>query len=582
MEKPNEVTQIRKLLKAKNLWMKKSSEGTNSLLRSVSVCLYFTERYSDNIKNLMMSFFNLQYVPKLTSENQLKIKERYLENMFRLEFERLNLDILSKLFNVELVIYFYENSSLKKEIFNSEAPVQIKLARISELHYVGLFSVKQKESFVHVQNIVLSMIESVHNNKRFQFLNLNNSKLLNFDYLKWYSQSTLIETTDSSFNLIDYSLYLLNTEDDSLTNGGLDDDSFHNKTNHKNVGFEIISLFKKRRNSKKSNRETNSFPQQRLILDGFANRTILLNTNHCNSIRNQRKITSSKKQENQLIQHKNSDILKEFYEFDSIKNQSNFNLNNFTGDIDIYADHDLVCSQKKNEMASRKNSTFDDFSAFGEKNFINSDKHEHSNLGEFKGKDRNASLNDVDTKTNLLNPGVSTEGNRDQKTVKESLKDKLKKKKLEDQKNGKTDPIKGFPINEIFYNQPKSLSTNIEVKQTSQSVTDNRQDPSHKFITELKGAQLGKEKYSETVESKVYQGVLKFFDDKNGFGFFQIVKENNLEDVFVYKSEFDKANIKIESLKPIKNMYNQTFSFQIAIYYVSSDRRKKAINIKLV
>ena len=94
--------------------------------------------------------------------------------------------------------------------------------------------------------------------------------------------------------------------------------------------------------------------------------------------------------------------------------------------------------------------------------------------------------------------------------------------------------------------------------------------------------QFGKEKYTEIVENRVYQGILKFFDEKNGFGFFQIVKENEFEDVFVYKSEFDKANIKVESLKNLKHIFSQTYSFQIAIYFANSDRRKKAINIKPV
>ena len=159
MDKLSDVTHIQQLLLQKDLWLKKSSEGANSLFRAISVCLYFTERYEEVIRKLVISFFYQGYAPSFKNEIQLKMKDRYLQNVSLFEFEPLNLEIISCLFNVEINMFYLQDQQLKVDCYKPESQLHIKLVRISEMNYAALFSRPQKEIYSFVQNIVLSLVE---------------------------------------------------------------------------------------------------------------------------------------------------------------------------------------------------------------------------------------------------------------------------------------------------------------------------------------------------------------------------------------------------------------------------------------
>ena len=55
-----------------------------------------------------------------------------------------------------------------------------------------------------------------------------------------------------------------------------------------------------------------------------------------------------------------------------------------------------------------------------------------------------------------------------------------------------------------------------------------------------------------------------------------------VEDVFVYRSEFDQAGIDMSTVRLAKHNTILTFEFNLAFYFGKYQRSKKALNLKLV
>ena len=91
-----------------------------------------------------------------------------------------------------------------------------------------------------------------------------------------------------------------------------------------------------------------------------------------------------------------------------------------------------------------------------------------------------------------------------------------------------------------------------------------------------------KKKKKSSGESRVYRGSMKFFDEKNNFGFLSTTINGKLEDVFVYRSEFDQAGIEMSTVRMAKHGTILTFEFNLAFYYGKYQRSKKALNLRLV
>ena len=567
MEKQTPLAHLHDLLLQNNLWPKQASEGAHSLLRALSVCLYFTERYHSSLQHILLSYFKLRYPPLLKSPAQRKTLDRYFENMSLLEFEPLTLKIISVLFNTNITVYFLENSLLKKHAFSVQSSLHLSLIRISEQSYAALFPKEQKLHFILAQNIVLSLAEAVIGSSSFELKNHNSGKLVNYDFDKWAFQSAALNSLSLSKPLINFNLFLVSPTPQIQTKTQV----FNQKNEF--VGSEIISLFRKRKNSNPKKNELPVFKQHLFNLSNLAQQARTSKQTHNKNPPKKNGNNKLQNKEKTLIISQFDNALGDFFEIDLL---SNFNYpDSQPTDLELSPITDLPETNTR-LFETRKNSEIEDFAVF-----LPNDEYSLT-VNPLFGSTK------IHKSPDKLIPGNSDIFQKDQSTSplkseksklpKVSLKEKLLKKQISTNLKIDFSSINYFHENSV--NQPKLFQ--INEKQTIYNFPELKTEQSQKLISELKNMQFGKEKYTEIVENRVYQGILKFFDEKNGFGFFQIVKENEFEDVFVYKSEFDKANIKVESLKNLKHIFSQTYSFQIAIYFANSDRRKKAINIKPV
>lgn len=88
-------------------------------------------------------------------------------------------------------------------------------------------------------------------------------------------------------------------------------------------------------------------------------------------------------------------------------------------------------------------------------------------------------------------------------------------------------------------------------------------------------------KNDEIEENKRYRGRLKFFDEKNNFGFLTLLEDETV-DVFVFGSEFQRSKIPINELKAQIFPNPIYLEFDIVFYWGRHGKSKKAVNIVVI
>ena len=86
----------------------------------------------------------------------------------------------------------------------------------------------------------------------------------------------------------------------------------------------------------------------------------------------------------------------------------------------------------------------------------------------------------------------------------------------------------------------------------------------------------------QAYDNRRYEGKLKFFDQKNNFGFITTVVEGQQEDIFVYGSEFENSGISLQIVKQAKKGVSMNLRFNIVYYFGKYKNSKKAVNLEFI
>lgn len=86
----------------------------------------------------------------------------------------------------------------------------------------------------------------------------------------------------------------------------------------------------------------------------------------------------------------------------------------------------------------------------------------------------------------------------------------------------------------------------------------------------------------EVVDPTVHRGVVKFFNDRNNFGFITTTINGVSEDIFAYRSEFEDRVQTHPIFKCPRLGANLVFEFNICTYFGKYKKSKKAMNIRVV
>jgi cold shock CspA family protein len=134
----------------------------------------------------------------------------------------------------------------------------------------------------------------------------------------------------------------------------------------------------------------------------------------------------------------------------------------------------------------------------------------------------------------------------------------------------------------VSHKMMNDLNTSISIYQTQSPIIDESMATEHPEVVNKVSEEQVKQYFSETIESVIRHGMVKFFDDKNSYGFITFEGSSGSEEIFVHKREFQRAKICIKIVREIKMGAKLSITFQISKYFKKEKENRKAVNLALV
>lgn len=564
-------------LRMSGYWYKRSPEGRQSLMRALSNALYFTEIYHDEIQRKIIRFYISNHSYKGFQEYLKTVQSvrLFIENPSLPQFETLNLLIFAHMIRQRVKLYYSDSISLCSQILYSKTPQTLKIVRLFDNHYSALFRNSFEPAAAFIQNILLNIIDSLPGRPRRMLKDFNSGQYINFEFERWISASSLsihdIQSNDQQAQP---------DETPAVEQSSKQDSSLAN---------EILSLFRKRK-------QLSDFDQCISQIEDQYNDAlkILVANNDLES------------PEDLIMLLMLSD------ERLSANDPSNrFIINGATirdMPLDIFdteASSVPLSGEDFSPEVSQREQKCQVLDAPGLQRFqlsrcsLSPDK---TDIGEFESKRPEGSQFGKISLGHVRCRGSSEGfGSLMANKVSESITSPLDEEAL----NKKSSPLNGPPAaqhsqqEDNLQQEKLSLKDKVKKKLTKKDIepfftppaTDSvpmqgggliRSNRELGVVSNFEPQQRGQSIPRESMDQKIYQGTLKFFDEKNNFGFITTLFGDSWEDIFVYGTEFQKSGISLDYIQTAKfgNVIN--LRFNVAIYFGKYKQSKKATNIVLL
>jgi hypothetical protein len=261
--KGNGESDIRQVAKSKDFWIKLVSEGTNCLMRAISNALYFTETCHESIQKATLDYFAAN-VRKGAFELTLNNDSicLYPLSPFLPEFERINLQIVSRIYRVRICVYSREVELLYTVGGSGDSEGEIHIIRLGDAHYASLERLQRIPAFIFAQNFVLSIVENTIEKSGFQLQRYNKEHLVNFDYLNWRLNSGLREFNGNALPVAYRQNLFANNSADLDASNSLSDKGSGVNNSKDSVGSVIVSIMKARQKQTAHWKPSNSFEKK--------------------------------------------------------------------------------------------------------------------------------------------------------------------------------------------------------------------------------------------------------------------------------------------------------------------------------
>jgi len=180
---------INTLFEENGLYRKKLPKDSDSLMRAVSDALYFTTNHHANIQEILFKHLTQliasdKLTPRLSGfqGNSMMLKD-FCNNPQLPGFEKTNLELISLLFKVRVVLYTTSDDHvLTATIFNHNYSNTIELFRTKTSHYNAVFTKNFIEKSGACQNILLNLIDRALNGNSTEWKDLNKDQYVNLTY----------------------------------------------------------------------------------------------------------------------------------------------------------------------------------------------------------------------------------------------------------------------------------------------------------------------------------------------------------------------------------------------------------------
>jgi len=596
-----EWERFHKLLNDNNLWSKLDQENKHSLLSAVSTALFFTSVHSDAVKKMIKDYLISQMQHEKCqwmSDMSASHRDSFIKNPEQPWFEDILLQIVSELFKTRIELFYVSPRGLSTKLFFQKTSKKIRIARYSCMFYAAVFrhSLRGKASFAKF--LIHNIINTV----------LGEQRLQNYDKMYPNDQLNLLENRNPIVS-------------NTIESGGTFDDFSASYVNANLRSFSSMESSAKHKFSFKWSRSTNPLAEESQPCTKFIMLDSLFDLNPKGPLAHL-PLTRGDKGKSETLAT-------------GLPLEKNQSINSQSSQSDVFEVIELTTREisppKHNiqltGLSKIVNNGFETLAKEVEKNQLSSifgfvdnrDSQEKETKPTWKLESQ------VHSKKPLRSKLKATVESFVPNKALESIFVELPRLKCYSQPISQTltedlnlrnemflqnlsiikTPLllKSHPLKEAFTTLNK-FSFQKSAKQTtlssqririnydgpSESIRDyeirsiDKSDHSSKTIAqdfyELSHDILKNER-DEVIETEARIGVLKFFDEKNGYGFITVKGESDKFDVFVYRKDLLKAKIKMDTIRQVKKGAVLTFCFQVCHYVGRHNVSRKAKNIKL-
>lgn len=559
-----------RIFEENDMWVKDSAEGSRGLCRAISSSLFLTEKCHEKIQHKLVYFFlqNYSKIPFkfLRHYSEAELLERYVEHPHLAEFESVNLELAGHVFNRQFKLYFAIGHKFCCELYFLKTTKPVEIFKRSDNNYSAVFTKEIGDVATMCQSVVLRLISKIFDSSvepltppvgKFAFLN--------FDLEGWKRESGKFCSMSEN---VDLSQMPFEAAGSSYESSNRNDANAHSACPEVvSVAEDLIRLFKKRKGQVVDQEKE----VEALFLKSFVDPLSFIERETHKQDADACSTKSLTKSLDGYIRRYNTENAKE--------------------STDISVNIFKLIIEKLNKEAEKQSNQ----SAYKSDDRYSEPKDPKISSTSNEARDQLGSPSN--TVYNGSSP-MSSQQNFDWNNNPYSEKDEIVQKPSLKQK------LKGKQINQMKFTPNPSLINLLSVSGSNSGQMHHMDDRNRRSEQELYGGhnnkprgnskyykepaygdqynQQSRDRYIETIDGVLYRGRLKFFDEKNGFGFMLLTENGVTQDLFVYKNEFERARVPLDLLRQVKNGLVLNFTFQIARYVTKGQASKKAINIRMV
>jgi cold shock CspA family protein len=546
------------LLAENDLWMKTLIEGPHSLCRAISASLFFTERFHSEVQNQLVNFFrhnshqiNFKFMRQFSVRQLL---EHFVVSPGRPEYESVNLELAAHVFSCRFKLYYSLGHRFCSESFQKKQKKVVRIFKRGSSGYAAVFKKETQETALVCQQIVLGLVKKMFDAEANVFTGETNASFINFDliYFKNEAGESSKRSEPANFSRMPQATSDVAGEERQFWAREPGDNT--------SVGEDLLQMIKSRKCKSLKQQEQN----QQNFLKSFVDPLTFFDTLQLRCP--------------DPVGPNDSGSEESFEEYVRKYQAEHDKLN-----VDVDLDRLSLDFTYTRPIIGTVSTRSDDFA-------LNTELLQHKIAHESELHRPGEVVVDSGSLANIDALDWTTpESPHHRGTTKNSLKLKLKHrqnlpKEFVPNVTGTTSDAQ---LSSFRQSKPELAEFGSRYAPPTPYPTSTAPPgPKNQFSSSTKGLSGfdcgSKDRYIEMIDPILYEGRLKFFDEKNGFGFL-LVKENGVvQDLFVYKSEFERAKVPMESLRQVKSGLSLYFSFQIARYTARGQSSKKAINIRMI
>ena len=585
---------LKQLLKTNKLWVKHSGEGKNSLMRALSNAVYFTEVYHSVIQKIIQSFVWQNFgVVSETLNLPNSYLQAYLDDPSLPEYESLNLEIAACIFDSRIKLYYTSEMSLCSDLFYRKTKNTIKILRVYDNHYAAVFPSKIRDVLPEAQNIVLSIILSALNASPIEMIDFNEGKFINFEFQDWLSNSSRPAHKSVSKDPFPPESRSISYYKQSFHSF----ESFNpNSSEESYLGEDIISIFQNRKCSSKN--ASIKFLEAKYddLINGI---TKYKKEDRNDSENNEIPVGNWERKEacmvNEFTKVSETELRPdEMFEFEiDLKEMKMPNLQQ-SKMISVFDE----CFNDQINLPKAKTETFFESSP---NNYEPLTSYQEAFFYSFRADARalDSKERSIQNTSNHHSEQlkVGQQPQSESKSIyavhygspnkKSSLRDRMQKKMKQSSPNSiayesfdfdKSDQRSNLFLQQMMFNwpsMPQDIDPAFFMEQFNMDHDKAKNKPRKCNSPSVDNQNKG------IISKEVYEGKLKFFDEKNNFGFITANIKGATEDIFIYGGEFEAANINLDLIRSAKYGHIIMFKFNVASYFGKYKRSKKAVNLHL-